>query len=59
MKCLYKKYAKYYDLIYSKKDYVNETKFILSMIRQNKVKGKNILEVGCGTGGHAIFLFRR
>ncbi len=56
MKLLYKKFAKYYDLIYKDKKYNKETKFILGLIKKNKIKGKNLLEIGCGTGGHAIIL---
>jgi SAM-dependent methyltransferase len=56
MKCAYKKFAKYYDLIYSKKDYALETKFLFNEIKRNKITGKSVLEVGCGTGGHAVYL---
>lgn len=59
MEFLYKKFAKYYDLIYSVKDYTKETKFLISLIRKYRLKGKKVLEVGCGTGGHAIFLKKK
>jgi len=59
MKCLYKKYAKYYDLIYAKKNYAKETKFLEQLIKKHKITGKDILEVGCGTGSHAMFLKKK
>ena len=59
MDYLYKKFAKYYDLCYSEKNYDKETKFLQFLIKKNKIKGKKILEVGCGTGGHALFLKKK
>jgi SAM-dependent methyltransferase len=56
MEYLYKKYAKYYDLIYASKGYDEETKFIKEMIRKHSIKGRELLEVGCGTGNHAVIL---
>lgn len=56
MKYLYKKFAEYYDLIYSKKNYSKETNFIENLIKKYKIKGKKILDLGCGTGSHAIHL---
>jgi len=56
MKILYKKFAKYYDLCYSKKDYLKETKFLNHLIKINHIKGKKILDVGCGTGNHDIYM---
>ena len=50
---LYKKYAKYYDKIYSKKKYDEEVAFIKSIISKFKIKGKNLLDMACGTGTHA------
>lgn len=50
---LYKKYAKFYDKVYSKKKYDEEVEFIKSVIRNFKVKGKNLLDMACGTGTHA------
>ncbi|MBW2972267.1 class I SAM-dependent methyltransferase [Candidatus Woesearchaeota archaeon] len=53
---LYKKFAKYYDLIYSGKDYTAETDFLKYLVKKHHIKGKDTLEVGCGTGSHAILL---
>ena len=50
---LYKKYAKFYDKVYSKKKYDAEVKFINSVVKNFKVKGKNLLDMACGTGTHA------
>ncbi len=46
---LYKKIAKYYDLIF-KQDYEKQARIISKLIKN---KGK-LLDVGCGTGGHLI-----
>ena len=59
MDYLYKKFAKYYDLCYSDKDYGKETVFLETLIKKNNIKGKSVLEVGCGTGNHAIYLEKR
>jgi ubiquinone/menaquinone biosynthesis C-methylase UbiE len=50
---LYKKYAKFYDKVYSKKKYDAEVEFINSVVKNFKVKGKNLLDMACGTGTHA------
>ncbi len=52
---IFKHYSKYYDLIYSDKNYSAEVEYIVSLF-QNKFKCKNILELGCGTGVHAKLL---
>ncbi len=48
------KSATYYDLLYQKKNYEEETKKIDSIIRMRKVPSKKMLDLGCGTGEHAI-----
>lgn len=50
---LYKKYAGFYDKVYSKKNYDAEVEFINSIVRNFKVKEKNLLDMACGTGTHA------
>lgn len=49
-------YASYYDLLYRDKDYAAEAEYVASHIRRNARGAKRILELGCGTGGHAIHL---
>ena len=53
----FKKYAKYYDLIYRDKDYEKEVDFIEAIFGENKPK--NILEVGCGTGNYTRIILNR
>lgn len=54
---LYRKYAHYYDKIYAKKDYSKEVKFIEWAVQKHqKSSGKNLLDVACGTGSHALLL---
>jgi len=54
------KYAAYYDVIYSDKDYKAECDFA-EQIFQKYSPGQisTILELGCGTGGHAIPLAQK
>lgn len=48
---MYKEYSRYYDLIYSNRDYKTLAKYIKKIIKKNKkTKGKEFLEVACGTG---------
>ncbi len=50
---MYKKLAKYYDLIYHWKDYENEANSIKDLIKKyKKSDGNKLLDVGCGTGKH-------
>jgi ubiquinone/menaquinone biosynthesis C-methylase UbiE len=54
--------ASYYDELYSAlgKDYPKEVKKINAFIKKHiKTKGKNLLDVGCGTGHHAGLLNER
>ncbi len=53
-------YASSYDLIYREKNYEAECDFIEALFRRySRHNIKNILDLGCGTGGHAIPLARR
>ena len=48
----YKEFAKYYDKFYQNKNYKKETEFLKNFINAND----KILDVGCGTGIHAVLL---
>ena len=49
-------YSRYYDLLYRDKDYIGEAKFIHQLIQNHAPQAKSILELGCGTGNHAMLL---
>jgi SAM-dependent methyltransferase len=52
-------YAAYYDLLYGDKDYSQEANYINSLIlAHGGAAPSSILELGCGTGGHAAYLAR-
>jgi SAM-dependent methyltransferase len=49
-------YARYYDLLYHDKDYEKEAEFIHQLIKAYAPASRTILELGCGTGRHAVLL---
>ena len=51
-------YSEFYDLIYKKKNYEKECQRILNFLKLKK-KLKDILELGCGTCSHSIFLSKK
>jgi ubiquinone/menaquinone biosynthesis C-methylase UbiE len=54
---LYRELARYYDLIYSFKDYRKEVVRIKALIsKYRKSEGKDLLDVACGTGHHLNYL---
>jgi ubiquinone/menaquinone biosynthesis C-methylase UbiE len=56
---IYQTLARYYDLIYSWKDYKQEAAIIRRLVsKYKKSTGNHLLEVACGTGGHARYLSR-
>ena len=53
----FRDYAKYYDLVYQDKDYKAECDFLQSIFSKYFSKPvRTILDLGCGTGGHALIL---
>lgn len=57
---IYLKFANYYDLIYSFKDYKTESKRLDEIIRSyKKSNGKELLEIACGTGNYLIHLNKK
>jgi len=57
---VFNKYAKYYDILYSDKNYEYECDFLEDIFKNFLLnKPKNILDVGCGTGGYTIPLLMR
>jgi ubiquinone/menaquinone biosynthesis C-methylase UbiE len=54
---MYKQLAKYYDIIYSWKDYAMEAEKVNQLIEDYKKSGGNeLLDIACGTGEHDKFL---
>jgi len=49
-------YSKYYNLLYQKKNYSAEAKYIADCIKNYSSNTKTILEFGSGTGGHGLIL---
>ena len=48
-------YAKYYNLLYKDKNYFEEYTYICELLRKHGASGKNVLDIGCGTGKHLHF----
>lgn len=46
-------YAEYYNLFYAGKNYAAESKYVHNLIQDHKSNSVEILEFGCGSGGHA------
>jgi SAM-dependent methyltransferase len=53
---VFKNYARYYDLLYRDKDYEAEADYVHSLIQRNAPGSSSIMELGCGTGKHAMLL---
>jgi SAM-dependent methyltransferase len=49
-------YAAYYDLLYRDKDYAAEAAYVARLLREATPQAGRLLELGCGTGGHAFEL---
>jgi SAM-dependent methyltransferase len=51
-------YAKYYNLLYKDKNYLEEYTYIREILKKHRVNRKNVLDIGCGTGKH-LDLFKK
>lgn len=58
-RALYAELAQYYDKIYWSKDYNQEVEFLVKLFKRNGVNGRQLLEVGCGTGNHTKLFVAR
>jgi SAM-dependent methyltransferase len=52
-------YSEYYDLLYEDKHYDEEAAFVAQLVRDHAPGAGSILELGCGTGKHALALVRK
>lgn len=55
---VFDEYARYYDLLYRDKDYAGEVRFVHEQLALQGGAPGALLELGCGTGRHAIELGR-
>lgn len=53
---VFNQYASFYDSLYSNKDYQAESAYIEKLLNQYAASVNSILDLGCGTGKHAISL---
>lgn len=51
---LFDRYALWYDLLYADKAYDAEAAFVASLLAKHGVSQGDLLELGCGTGRHAL-----
>ena len=50
-------YTKYYDLLYSDKDYLEESKYVFGLLtKYSDFTINSLLELGGGSGSHAHYL---
>jgi SAM-dependent methyltransferase len=52
-KGVFDEYSGYYDLLNKNKDYQAECEYVISLLEVESSRSLSILELGCGTGGHA------
>lgn len=55
---IFQKYARYYDLLYSDKNYDAESRYVRHLLQAHADDAKSLFEMGSGTGKHALFLAR-
>lgn len=53
---VFKEYSQYYNLLYRDKDYLTEANFIKQLLQLYAPNTSSILDLGCGTGKHDLFL---
>lgn len=51
-------YARYYNLLYKDKNYTREADFVLGRLQSYGCSPKTLLDLGCGTGRHALEIAR-
>ncbi len=51
-------YSRYYNLLYRDKDYTAEADFVLEAFARQGCAPRTLLDLGCGTGKHALCLAR-
>ena len=56
---VFNEYARYYDLLYRDKDYPGEAAYVDRLIRSHAPGARRILNLGCGSGRHDLFLVQR
>ena len=54
-----KEYSSIYDTMYAGKDYAGECDYLEKLFKSAGVKPRTILDLGCGTGSHAVPLAKR
>lgn len=52
-------YAPWYDLLYDDKDYASEASFVEAQLLSHGARPGSLLDLGCGTGVHALEFARR
>ena len=55
---VFAEYSRYYDLLYREKDYAAESRYVAALLERYASAAARVLEVGCGTGNHAVELAR-
>jgi len=55
----YEPSARFYDLLYSWKDYAGESERVDELIRRHDASARTLLDVACGTGRHLEYLRER
>lgn len=56
---VFQDYARYYNLLYRDKDYAGETAFVLDALNSHGCAPQTLLDLGCGTGRHAMEMAKR